>query len=161
MLVTLMCDASHCPTTKVAGYGFWIVCSRGNMPGDGVVHDVDTSLSAEMVAIASSIWHGLRDGPISPGDKVLIQVDCLGAIDRFEGIRDTLIVTDFQQEIIDYFWYVKKKYFLETEFRHVKAHTSERSARSNANRLCDRRARKAMRTARDELLLEQPCLSLS
>lgn len=29
MRVTILADASHCPTTKAGGYGYWIASERG------------------------------------------------------------------------------------------------------------------------------------
>lgn len=160
MQVTVMCDASHCPDTLIAGYGFWIVSSRGGLPGAGAIYNVDSSLTAEMLAVGSAVFNGLSDGFISWGDKLLIQLDCLGAIDRFEKSKKGIVITNTQHQAIGYFDHILKEYDLEVEFRHVKAHTADTSKRSNSNRLCDRRARKAMRTARDAYK-EELCLNLS
>lgn len=154
MNVTLICDASYCDRYKVAGYGYWIACTRGKSGGSGRVQvDVDSSGTAEMMAICNTIWRGITDRLIEPGDKLLIQTDCLQAIEVMRGTRGPSHPQEDQ--VIEYFERTIKRFNLQTEFRHVKGHTHIREARYAANRACDKRAKREMRLARVDKITKE------
>lgn len=148
MNVTILCDASYCPKYKVAGYGFWIACTRGKLGGSGrIVEDVEDTNAAEMMAICNSIWHGVTEGFIERGDSLLIQTDSLAAIDRLRGQR-VVTFTDQQRRIVAYYEKAVRRLDLTVQLRHVKAHTTIQEPRFVANRMCDKRAKEEMRAAR-------------
>ena len=154
MRVTLICDASYCHEYKVAGYGYWIACERGKKGGDGVVLiDVNSSGIAEMMAAANTIWCGLKEGLIVNGDELLLQTDCLQAIDTLKGTK--LPANDQEQSVLSYFDQTILRHNLKVEFRHVRGHTVIQQARYAANRMCDKRAKSAMRKARMVKMKEQ------
>ena len=148
MHVTILSDASYCPKYKVAGYGFWIACSRGKLGGGGqILEDVEDTNAAEMMAICNAVWHGVTDQLIERGDKLLIQTDSLAAIDRLRGQR-VVTVTDQQKRIVAYYEKAVCRLELNVQLRHVKGHTLHQEARFVANRMCDKRAKEQMRAAR-------------
>ena len=148
MHVTILSDASYCPKYKVAGYGFWIACSRGKLGGGGqILEDVEDTNAAEMMAICNAVWHGVTDQLIERGDKLLIQTDSLAAIDRLRGQR-VVTVTDQQKRIVAYYEKAVCRLELNVQLRHVKGHTIHQEARFVANRMCDKRAKEEMRAAR-------------
>jgi ribonuclease HI len=147
-LVTVLADASYCPDTHVAGYGYWIASDRGKKPGEGIISRVQGSLDAEMQAICFAIEDGAELGLIKTNDTVLIQTDCQGAMTFFQ----KHLLSDVIPEAVEAYQRlhrVKLRYNLQFVFKHVKGHTSVRDQRSRANRHCDHRARAAMRSARD------------
>ena len=148
MHVTILSDASYCPKYKVAGYGFWIACSRGKLGGGGqILEDVEDTNAAEMMAICNAVWHGVTDQLIERGDKLLIQTDSLAAIDRLRGQR-VVTVTDQQKRIVAYYEKAVRRLELNVQLRHVKGHTIHQEARFVANRMCDKRAKEQTRAAR-------------
>lgn len=148
MNVTVLSDASYCPKYKVAGYGFWIACSRGKFGGGGqIIEEVDDTNAAEMMAVCNSVWHGVNEGLIQRGDKLLIQTDSLAAIDRLYGKR-VVTLTEQQTRIIAYYDKAVRRLELNVQLRHVKGHTIHKEARYVANRMCDKRAKEQMRAAR-------------
>lgn len=147
MLVTVMTDASWCPDTHAGGYGFWIACERGKLPGGGPFKvAIPTAGHAEMMAICNAIYEARKVGLIVANDTVLIQTDCREAMDVLT--RRTHV--DYK-DIIDYFNDITKRAKLTIRFRHVKAHTANSDNRSVANKMCDSRAKQGMREAREAI----------
>lgn len=148
MNVTILCDASFCPTYHVAGYGYWIASERGKLGGGGaVIEEVLDTNAAEMMAVCNAIWHAIGAGLIHEGDYLLIQTDSTAAIDRFEA-KKAVNITEQQNRVIAYFDKICRRLKLQVRFRHVKAHTNVTDRRSLANQSCDKRAKAAMREAR-------------
>jgi ribonuclease HI len=86
MRVTIIADASFCPNTNVAGYGYWIATERGKQGGGGEMKGrVEGNIAAEMQAVANALHIALRLTLVQQKDEVLIQTDCMAAIDAFEG----------------------------------------------------------------------------
>lgn len=147
MLVTVMTDASWCPDTHAGGYGFWIACERGKLPGGGPFKvTVRSAGHAEMMAICNAIYDARKNGLVQAGDTVLIQTDCRQAMDVL-----TQRVHVGYKDIIDYFQDVTTRGRLVVRFRHVKAHTANSDNRSVANKMCDLRAKAGMREAREAI----------
>lgn len=148
MRVTIIADASFCPDTKVAGYGFWIASERGKQGGDGAMRgQCANNIVAEMQAVANALHQGLKLGLIQHSDFVLIQTDCEPAIQAFDGTRTKLI--EQEEECCNLLTTLQTRFGLAFEFRHVKGHSGNTEARFAANNRCDKAARKAMRKARD------------
>jgi ribonuclease HI len=154
MLVTIITDASHCPDTHGAGYGFWIASGRGKVGGGGTMKSqVENANVAEMHAVCNALHHALKVGLVVKMDSVLIQTDCLGAIHAFDGTRKPRLESELKaKEVLDRF---RDKFALTIGFRHVKGHTSRPEARYVTNRLCDSRAKEGMRKARKQLRLNK------
>lgn len=85
MRVTIIADASFCPDTNVAGYGYWIACERGKDGGGGEMKGrVESSLIAEMQAVVNALYISIRKNLVQANDHVLLQTDCEGAILKFK-----------------------------------------------------------------------------
>lgn len=154
MNVTLICDASYCDKHKVAGYGWWIACQRGKIGGAGrMTQDVENNNTAEMMAICNTIWEGVNKGVIHMGDTLLIQSDCLSAMDKMKGVQEA--VTLQEKAILNYFDKTVARNRLSIQFRHVRGHTNVDDRRSVANRMCDKRAKAEMRAARRAKIAQQ------
>lgn len=153
MNVTIISDASWCPNTKAGGYGYWIACQRGRKAGGGVIRRrVTSSQSAEMMAVVNGVWHGLNDGYVLSGDVLLIQTDCLNAIDLF---RRGAGRTPEEREVIQFFHELLDGNALEVSFRHVRGHTNGDTPRTYVNNVCDKTAKKHMRKMRTHLRLDE------
>lgn len=150
MNITIIADASFCPDEHVAGYGFWIASQRGKLGGGGKCIDggrVDSSTAAEMMAVCDSIHQAIEARLVQPQDSVLVQTDCMAAIQAFQGLRTNLPVQE--RNAVKYMQQLTKELALTFMFKHVKGHSGILDARSITNKLCDERAKKAMRIARN------------
>lgn len=155
MRVTVITDASHCPVTKAAGYGYWAVSERNRRGGGGPIRcPIDTSSAAEMIAMAYGLYHACTNGVAQEGDHVLLQTDCTGAIAALRSKRKEL--SKDERYAKKRFFEVKNEYGVTVSFRHVKGHTSRTEARYVTNNLCDQRAKAGMRLARKILAREEP-----
>lgn len=154
MLVTLMTDASHCPDSGAAGFGFWCASDRGKLAGGSAFRGaIKDSYEAEFKGVANSLKAAINAGLILNGDKVLIQLDCIGVITcigRKNKPRADVIV------VLDYIQNIAKEHELTLLCRHVKGHTKRLEGnRFKANNHCDIRAKNAMREARKILKAEK------
>lgn len=147
MRVTIIADASFCPDTHAAGYGFWIACDRGKRGGSGAVKTrVANNIAAEMIALVNGLYTACRYGLVAKHDEVLLQTDCLAAIDAFAGNRGR--ISQEEIELVQYLERLKTEQKLTIQFRHVKGHTDGSTPRLYINNMCDELARKSMRRAR-------------
>lgn len=114
---------------------------------------VANNVAAEMMAIANALHEGVRLGLVRAFDEVLLQTDCMPAIDAFTGVRRKLI--DQEHAAVSHLQSLQERFTLALEFRHVKGHSGRSEARFVTNKLCDRRAKEAMRKARGQLQLNK------
>lgn len=110
---------------------------------------VESSHTAEMLAVCNSIHVALASGLVQPGDHLLVQTDCLAAIQAFENKREPK--KPQEREALRFFRELRKEKDLGVSFRHVKGHTTRTEARYVTNNLCDQRAKEGMRRARRTL----------
>lgn len=150
MLVTIMTDASYCPDTGAAGYGYWIASNRGKCGGGGPLRRLlASSTTAETLAVANALHIAFKLGAAEIRDSVLVQTDCQAVIELFEGRRRPVDGTE--QEAYFHIQRIINKYFITLHFKHVKGHNArEGSARSVANHMCDKRARYFMKQMRNQ-----------
>lgn len=147
MKTTIVADASFCPETKVAGYGFWIASNRGKKAGSGIVAvTVKNNIAAEMMALLNGLFIGRKNNLIMVGDKVLLQTDCQAAIDAFANRRRNISLQEIQ--LVVWFNEFRTTHKLAISMRHVKGHSRGKQKRFIANRICDRDAKVQMRKAR-------------
>ena len=148
MWVTIIADASYCPDTGKAGYGFWIACQRGKHGGDGIIQSyVENNIAAEMIALLNALHVARKKGLILHSDSVLMQTDCQPAIDAFQGQRQS--ITEQEKELVSWYNAFREEHNLHIRLKHVKGHTDRDDARYVVNNICDRKARRNMRKARD------------
>lgn len=143
---TINTDASFCPETKAAGCAFWISSSLGKVTGSSILKNAKNPQDAETQAIANAL-HVLSTNPNYRGlrfDRLWINSDCTGALDRIERKSED---TPAEKCIQDTLSRVLSKDGTLTCL-HVKAHKFTGSARSFVNHWCDRAAKKCMREER-------------
>lgn len=166
--VTILTDASYCNELKVGGYGFWVATSEGSFGGGGPLKGTMSSVNgAEMAAICNALHQAIVHHKVRLDCIVLIQTDSLAAIYRFKK-SPMHRLTEFEAKCVDVFDSYVKQFNLAIDFRHVKAHTGRQEARYVANAMCDKRAKKGMRDARNlmrlevlKAVLDQTCKPLS
>lgn len=107
---------------------------------------VEGNIAAEMQAVVNALYIAHRLQLVQAADEVLIQTDCMAAIDAFEGKRRNLPAQEW--EAVRVLRRLRSDHSLRVVFRHVKGHTGKKEARFVANHLCDKRAKEAMRRAR-------------
>lgn len=107
-----------------------------------------------MAALVNGLWIALEVGIALPGDHVLLQTDCMGAIQALESKRTGLFSDERSAK--GKFYDLKKSAGVTVSFRHVKGHTNLADARYVTNRLCDERAKKGMRLARKRIKESRP-----
>lgn len=141
---TILADASFCPDTKAAGWGYWIASDRGKRGGGGVIKGMRsdyTSKHAEMMALVNALAVARKAGLVEDGDEILFQTDCVEAILCFRSGRPKHITDKMAELTIN----------LNVTYKHVKGHTNRethKQARYGANRMCDYRAGLYMRQER-------------
>ena len=152
MIISVFADASYDAPTHCGAWGVYIRSSLHHWKGSGVLQrggdgQLKDNIEAEMQAAAVGIWQALKVA--APGDKLLVQTDCLAAIQHFDGkverpdeVYDRIVV-----KVLG--WLDKAK--VTVEWRHVRGHNvGDGTPRSWVNGWCDRAAREAMREARDK-----------
>lgn len=140
-----MTDASVCPT-GAAGYGFWIVSARGGTPGGGAFKThIKDGYEGEFKAVVNALSYGVTNNLIQANDDVLVQLDNKGVVEILKGKakprEDLEVAYSLLKKILS-------THKLTLKARHVKGHTKVNDQRSKANRMCDMRARLAMKEAR-------------
>lgn len=149
MKVTLMTDASVCGQTGAAGFGYWVVSSRGGYPGQGPLQGfIKDSFEGELKAVANALAESVKLNRIEYGDKVLIQLDNSGVV---KCLNRTVKVRHSEAEVISYIRNLVSKLNLKLEARHVKGHTGRKQVKYIANKMCDMRAKHEMKKARETL----------
>lgn len=141
MIVTVNTDAGFSVHHKKGSYAFWIVSNRFKILKSGLFkYPVGNPMECEMKAIYNALWI-LKTEDLKSVSKIIINTDCIPAITAFS-----------KQSVKENRWYkplVKKyrklaKTLPKIEFRHVKAHTTNKDARSYVNNWCDTQAREQL-----------------
>lgn len=149
-LVTILCDASYCAETKAGGYGFWIASNLGKTGGGGEFRKLfDNSIGAEMAAVVNTVVISVRKSYVFSGDHMLIQTDCMAAIDRF--LNRNRCGSTQEIEAMEFFHDFIASHNLTFRFKHVKGHTGNNGARFRANNHCDEHAKTFMRAMRKRI----------
>lgn len=150
MLITIIADASFCPQTGAAGYGYWVACDRGKRGGSGYMQEpVANCTVAEEMALANALYHACKLGLVLPHDEVLLQTDSMGAICAFNGERKS--VPNVEQVPVNYLRRLVAKMEITVRYKHVKGHTDGREPRLYINNQCDALAYEAMSIKRSQI----------
>ena len=88
---------------------------------------VDGNIAAEMQAVVNALYIAHRLQLVQAADEVLIQTDCMAAIDAFEGKRRNLPAQEW--EAVKVLRRLRSDHSLRVVFRHVKGHTGKKEAR--------------------------------
>lgn len=151
MLITLITDASWCPTTGVGGWAAFGVARGDRRRKWGAFKEVAISATeCELRAIANGLHMVSNVFATTKGDKIIIQSDNQEALDILK--RKIMRYHDIRVKIYRYL----REMQINADFRHVKAHipVGKRDKRHHVNVWCDHHAKNAMRIARDLVLAQ-------
>lgn len=162
MKITIISDASWCPTTRICGYGYYIGSGRikeQGLAGYGVMRDIcETAQLAEAKTVVNAITIGLNSKLIQNNDCIIIRIDCQPVIKLFQKCilkekqpNETKIEIPATQMIR-----LINQHELAISFIHVKGHqVGDLSGAELSNQICDLQAKFAMRLARKEYIKSQ------
>lgn len=149
MLVTIITDASFCPDTLAGGYGVWIASNRGRGTFGGPLTGTKDSGEAEAKAACNGLHHAITNGYVMRGDRILIQIDCIPAIDLFTRKRKA---RHAENEALLWMEKIAKANDLTLQFRHIKGHNNRCTQnRTKAQQKCDDTAGMYMRMERNKI----------
>jgi ribonuclease HI len=152
-LVTIIADASFAVRGPSFGASGWaaFVASEGvkRYYGDMMHVRPYASTQAEMFACVNGLHMAIRDGLAYHGDKVIIQSDCINALEGLKKPFPADKLTDSKKakgrtqmnEAYIAFRKMVARYALTVEFRHVRGHTGIGDSRSIVQDKCDRKAK--------------------
>lgn len=154
MLVTIFSDASYCMQTQAAGWAGWAKSQRGQIDHSGPIrHFVGGAAEAEMCAIINAIAIAKKAEVAIAGDTLLIESDSLDAMLAFRAKTGTSKTGKKskkarkryarRQTLVDAFW--QHAVGFEVQFKHVKGHQQNTTARAYINNQCDFHSRRHMR----------------
>lgn len=150
-IITVNTDAGWYPNEKIGSFAFWIKGDNLFLRGSGSFKDIcSSSTDAETKSIANAI-HILSKADLTGVRKIIFNRDNIHANPKHNG-------KEAQKKLHNQIQYLKSKYgkngdgvVLEIEFRHVRAHTKTKDARSAVNRWCDEQCKMRLKE-RKELL---------
>lgn len=157
MLATLIADASFAIRSKYksAGWAAYIVRDGYRRYYGGGFHvQMVNNVTAECGAIVNGVWSGLNAKHIQEGDRVIIQTDCIGAIQHLENGYPESALNNGNSKRREHIAQIQELHLkfgslilsngLTYEFRHVRGHTNAQNPRSYIQGQCDRIAKRQM-----------------
>ena len=154
--ITINTDASFNYKWKVGGYAFYIICDLFKIQKGGMFKVRPSNpMEAEMMCMANALTTLLHQKELPSVKLIVINSDCLFSFDKIslkkDGVGKTVaqILKKVRKEMA---W--KGVVMPEFDFRHVKAHTKNKDARSMVNGWCDKEAKKWMRKACEKMETE-------
>lgn len=146
--ITINTDASFNLRKKTGGYAFYIVCDLFKIQKGGMFKvNPDNPQDAEMKCMVNALHTLVVQKELPPVKLIVINSDCLHSFTLIGRNKSGVgkIIADTLREL-------RKKMAFdgilpEFEFRHVKAHSDIKDARSWVNDWCDKEAKKWMRLA--------------
>ena len=134
----------------MGAYAYSIVCDAFRVKrGHYFRAEVNCSHDAETMCIGNALYELLQDNRLTRANLVVVNTDCMVAINRLEACTKHHGVTA-QVKLIE--TVLKKKLKCRIEYRHVKAHNGTPDSRSWQNDWCDKEAKK-WRKRKETLLL--------
>jgi ribonuclease HI len=147
MLATINTDASFSRRNKRGTYAFWSVFNGGTIKRSGILRGkVSDSTEAEIKCILNALYKTLYDE--AEITRVIVNTDSMHAIYILEGDQERISKHRIKdREYLRYRFNKIKKEFpcvVNYSFRHVKAHSGIKDARSYVNDWCDAQAKGQM-----------------
>lgn len=153
-VVTIFCDASFCPKTRAAGWGFWIKTDLHERQGGGAmeVQPADAS-EAELLAVVNSLFYAVSQGIAVENSRVVFGLDNQWVVHLLNG-STTLKGREKEKplcfEALGLIKEFRRKLKLDLRFRKVKAHNPNGGGRCRVNEVADKHAKIGMKKARAE-----------
>lgn len=146
MKKVLVTDASYCPRNFVGGFGYLLVSGHTQFEGHHRFSGfVNGSSTAELKAIANSLYICLRKGYIKHGDEIELQTDSLSCVKLIRGQftprKKQVCIT------MDFIIYLQHTFSLKLTTKHVKGHNIGIGLETVRNHYVDTLARKGLEKA--------------
>jgi ribonuclease HI len=146
--ITINTDASFHSEKKVGGYAFYIVCDLFKIQKGGKFKvSPKSSMDAEMMCMANALHTLFSQKELPTAKLIVINSDCLFSFEKI-GLKKQ---NEIGRKVAQTLRLVRKRMasyggiYPAYEFRHVKAHSGVKNARSWVNEWCDTEAKKWMR----------------
>ena len=152
MIVTIFTDASFDDRARAGGWSAWV--KYGGAAATTLRFSAPfrekpcSSIGAELAAIANALHLAATRLPLTPDTFVILQTDCVPAIDLLEGRwrkQRAAFLAACERSINE----TVAKAGFRLELRHVRAHRHKVDRRSAVNEWCDTAAKSALRRARE------------
>lgn len=159
-VLTVFTDASYSPATRVAGGAYWAVCTvkgtKVTISGTVAFPNVAKPSHAEIIT-ASEALRILSEHPVVQGwldevrhnRMVVMVVDALCISHAASGMDGHHHITESLN-----MW--QRRLGAKVKINHVKAHTTNKDARSYVNRWCDKNAAMARANLESRIRMEAP-----
>lgn len=151
-VVTIFTDASFDPRNRAAGWSAWVkfgpALDQTVRLFGPVKDDPCSALGAELAAIANVLHAAARSLRLGADDLVILQTDCLTAIDVIEGRSRRPLRRKFVAACKGNIDQTLQAHGFRLDLRHVKAHQGGHDRRSWVNEWCDTAAKTQMRRKR-------------
>lgn len=164
MLCTINTDASFHPIHKVGAYAFWAVSNEFKIQKAGYLRDLCKDPTEAEINCIINAFHVIVNSN-SNITKIIFNTDSKNAISVFENQRKQIHKYNlfrwkdkrkkFKGLIKHYRNITKSNRNIEVEFRHVKAHSGVKDARSYVNEWCDKNAKTYLWKRINQLKLQQ------
>lgn len=143
-LIHLMADASFCPITKKAAYGFSIKSAIGVLRGSRDLTASD-SFEAELRAIGQTLDLAVRCNQLTSNAILLVKSDNRGVIEYLSGgsVKRTDLVG-----VLNEIFAITKQFNLKIHGQHVRGHSKKQDPKYVLQRTCDSMARTQLKKAR-------------
>jgi ribonuclease HI len=175
MLISLFADASFHNEHRIATWGCYCVKDGQRWTSGGIIQGtVVNSEDAEMMAIIKAVEAAIQRDTIEHNDRIIIQTDCRGAIQKLEGAKQ--MYKNLSPHKVDQLWLQREQYYtvgipmlywlymhrrsITSELRWVKGHSSHhyqqptkdgkehpQRRRTYVNDVCDNIAKRHMNEA--------------
>lgn len=148
--ITIFTDTSFCHKTKAGGWAAWIKYDGGTLRKGAPVRGLGASPThCELIAIRNALHYVEQGFRLTSGDLLVIQTDCLSAIQMLEG--NIKIFGRAEKDLVDDILKWQRDHFCCWSLQHVKGHMGTSTRRSAVNTWCDEEAGRHMRTRRQQL----------
>jgi ribonuclease HI len=161
-VVTVVVDASFCPTHRVGGWAAWIKTDGrpGVFVGGPLKGLCGSAGDAEAKAAVNAVFAIVIGGMAGPSDRIVLKSDCLEALGALRGGNVRLTRDSPAQSRKVRVRHAATAAILHgllesrgvtVDLRHVKGHSHSQGGNSWANRECDRIAKSHMRQLRETI----------
>ena len=154
--ITINTDASFCPETGASGYAFYAICDNFKIMKSGNFKKKPTvSWEAELFCLGNAIHTVLSQTDLPESKHIVINTDCDSMIGMLNRPQDKIkqkwgVPVKQVHMLAGRLKNVCKTPKKNLKYRHVKAHTSIKDARTWVNNWCDKEAKKWMNREREQ-----------
>lgn len=148
-VTTVSTDASFNVKYSKGSFAFWIANDSGRFYNSGLIKGkMDSPLMCEMKSILLALEFLIKFKIAEESRKIIINTDCLNAIHVLRSNKDKIVkyklstrkLLQLKNEIHNIIF--RNFPNIKIYFRHIKAHTNNKSINNYANNWCDKECKK-------------------